>query len=174
MKKIFFLVIKTTIPVMLVLYVYNMFFLIGKTASSSMEGEIPKASYTITNKLAYVNKNPSRGDIIVFNDATGDQTMKRIIGLPEETIKFVDGYVYVNEKRLDESMYLDEEGNTYSSETFKVPENSYLVLGDNRLDSYDSRFMKESFVSKDNIVGRVIYCFVNVKNSYPVYRMKEL
>ena len=100
--------------------------------------------------------------------------MKRIIGLPKETIKFVDGYVYVNEKRLDESMYLDEEGNTYSSETFKVPENSYFVLGDNRLDSYDSRYMKVSFVSKVNIVGRVIYCFVNVKNSYPVYRMKEL
>lgn len=173
MKKILFLILRLAIPIVFVLYVYNLFFLIGKTTSSSMEETVPKNAYTVTNKLAYMNKNPARGDIIVFNDAKGERTMKRIIGLPGEEIQFLDGYVYVDGKRLDESVYLKKEGNTYSSETFQVPENSYFVLGDNRMDSIDSRYMEETYVKRENVIGRVIYCFVNVRNSYPVYRYRE-
>jgi signal peptidase I len=119
--------------------------------------------YLIITKLGYIVGSPQRGDIVVFRPPGTEQFnriealfrtllhidgqdyfIKRIIGLPGETVELKNGYVYVNGKRLSES-YLSKtnEGHTYplvpGKTTFKVPEGSYLVLGDNRQVSTDSR-----------------------------------
>ncbi len=113
--------------------------------------------YIIVNKFGYQNflgwrvGLPKRGDIIVFHPPHNDKEfyIKRVIGLPGETVELIDGYVYIkntdnpNGIRLEEP-YLNEEnlGNTHpmvGTRTFNIPADSYFVMGDNRLKSSDAR-----------------------------------
>lgn len=108
------------------------------------------------------SKNPSRGDVIVFDRPPSDPKMnpddpdvliKRVIGLPGETVDAVDGVVYIDGNRLEES-YLPNNTQTIFTEPITVPEGEYLVLGDNRLNSTDSR--RFGTISKDLVVGRAV------------------
>ncbi len=89
---------------------------------------------------------PEIGDVVVFQEPNGDDFyIKRIIGVPGDTIEVKDGYVYINGDKLDESNYLNElnlshtEPSSSEYSVFEVPENEYFVLGDNRKASSDSR-----------------------------------
>jgi len=109
--------------------------------------------YIMVYKLGYQNIGgwqigiPKRGDIVVFQppNGIGDEFfIKRVIGLPGETIEIKEGYVYINTKRLDESSYLNKSNlghtDTQKNETiFVIPQGQYFVLGDNRRASSDSR-----------------------------------
>ena len=134
-----------------------------------------KGEYLIVNKFLYFIKEPNRGDIIVFKrpGGEGESFIKRIIAIPGDTLTLDDGYVFIkdgsgDEVQLDESHYLGEEnlGNTQAfggKSEFTVPEDSYFVMGDNRVESLDSRSSFTSnyssknstpFVPKDNIAGK--------------------
>jgi signal peptidase I len=96
----------------------------------------------IINSQAYVSQNPNRGDIVVFPNPKNDTVdfIKRIIGLPGEYISLKDSNIFVNNRLLEES-YLKK---IYPPITFEprqwiLEENQYIVLGDNRLCSDDSR-----------------------------------
>lgn len=122
----------------------------------------------IVEKVSYHFKNPQRGDIIVFrppNEAIicspnqplpiKDAYIKRVIGLPGEKVEIEDGQVRVNGKVLPED-YIKDAPN-YPLPTIAVPENSYLVLGDNRNQSCDSHVW--GFVPKENIIGKAVVRF---------------
>jgi signal peptidase I len=106
----------------------------------SMEPTLHTGEFLIVNRLTYRFGEPQRGDIIVFDypNNTDDDYVKRIIGLPDETVT-VDrnGNVYIDGALLDES-YLPARISAYQGE-WVVPENSYFVMGDNRRSSSDSR-----------------------------------
>lgn len=129
--------------------------------TGSMLNTIQENDRIIANRLAYISSDPERYDIVIFK-FPDDETqcyVKRIIGLPGETVEIQKGKVYVTtyngeKKELDNSFVT----NCIPSGDFgpfKVPENSYFMLGDNRNNSWDSRYWKDKYVSKDKIVGKV-------------------
>ena len=125
---------------------------------ASMENTLHNGDNLIVDKLSYRFHDPERFDIIVFPFQFQDNTyyIKRIIGLPGETVEIRDGKVYINgsDEPLDDSFVPEVPTGNYGP--YKVPENSYFMLGDNREYSRDSRFWKNTFVSFDEIVGKAV------------------
>lgn len=130
--------------------------------SSSMEPTLQINDRLIIEKMTYRFNEPKRGDVVVFNatDALKAQNfneafIKRIIGLPGDTVQVKRGEVRVNGELLRE-IYIKEKPN-YNYGPVTVPEGNYLVLGDNRNNSYDSHYW--GFVPKDKIIGRAFVRF---------------
>ncbi len=145
----------------------NTFLLINaRIPSESMLPTVEIGDRIFGNRLAYLNSDPKRGDIIIFAfpDNPERTFIKRIIGLPGDTVQVIDGVVYITSSEggepvaLDEPYILDEEPNSrcknYGPVT--VPENSYFVMGDNRNGSNDSRFWSNPFVSRDAIYAKAV------------------
>lgn len=128
-----------------------------KTPTGSMEPTILTTDRLLLFKLAYLFSDPERGDIVVIKDKSksDDPLLKRIIGLPGETISFKDGAVYIDGKLLEEE-YLNgiktlDKGTTI----YQIPEDCYFVMGDNRGPSVDSRKWEHPFVNEKNIEGKI-------------------
>ncbi|WP_107806669.1 signal peptidase I [Nodularia spumigena] len=140
-----------------------------------------EADKIIVDKLKYRFSEPQRGDIVVFSptkalqdEQYNDAFIKRIVALPGETVELKDGRVYINNKRLEEVNYLKSQQRTeidvctsggqqaYLAKPETIPPNSYLVLGDNRNSSYDSRCW--GVVPRQNIIGRAVLRFWPLNN----------
>ena len=123
------------------------------------------ADRLIVNKLVYLFNNPTRGDIILFDSPYNDgkQYVKRLIGLPGETIEIRRGMVYVNGKLLVfPGITLRRD---YSNmEKVIVPKDSYFVLGDNRGNSADSRVW--GFVNNSDLIGEAMFIY------WPINRIR--
>ena len=128
-----------------------------RVQSISMQPTLYEQDFVIVNKLAYRLGSPSRGDIIVFQppmDPGGEPYIKRVIGLPGDTVKILDGKVYVNEVLLQESYIKAPTG--YRG-TWIVPADDLFVLGDNRNNSADSH--QWGMLPLKNVIGKaeVVY-----------------
>lgn len=120
---------------------------------ASMEPNFQDGDYLIVDEISYRFDAPERGDVVIFRYPLDPSQffIKRLIGLPGESIKVEDGEIFINGKVLDESEYLqniDTAGNVEA----KLGEGEYFVLGDNRQASSDSRKWGE--VDKKFIIGR--------------------
>ncbi|MDF2944066.1 MAG: hypothetical protein K0S01_2924 [Herbinix sp.] len=125
--------------------------------TSSMENTIMVGDKVETLHLSYLFGDPKRGDIVVFpfpDDETIDY-IKRIIGLPGETIEGKDGYVYINGEPLEESYVTSLLDNDFGP--FEIPEDSYFMMGDNRGVSEDARYWDDKFVERDKIKGKALF-----------------
>ncbi len=122
---VIFLVLQTTIQSSIVL-------------GSSMEPNLADGQRLIINKAIYHFREPTRGDIIILHPPIEPQKeyVKRVIGLPGDTVEVRNGVVYVNGSALKEPYIKDPP--RYNLPPTKVPENNYFVLGDNRNNSNDS------------------------------------
>ena len=152
--------IKMIIFVVVVVLIVNNFLLINaRVPSESMEKTIMTGDRFFGNRLAYLFDDPERFDIVVFKypDDESQLFVKRVIGLPGETVEIKDGKVYINgsETPLDDSF--TPETPTGDDGPYVVPEGSYFMLGDNRNHSGDSRFWKQPYVEKEKIVGKAIF-----------------
>ncbi len=139
--------------------------------SSSMEPTLEINDRLIIEKISYRFKTPQRGDVVVFSPTDKlkeqnfkDAFIKRVIGLPGETVEVKGEKVYVNGKALREK-YI-EEAPEYTYGPVTVPQGQYLVLGDNRNNSYDSHYW--GFVPRKNLIGRAIVRF------WPINRLGSL
>jgi signal peptidase I len=120
----------------------------------------------IVDKLSYRFETPQRGDIVVFNPTPAleqqnfhEAFIKRVIGLPGDRVEVKTGQVVVNGQPLPEN-YLQEQPN-YEFKPVTVPPNQYMVLGDNRNNSYDSHYW--GFVPREKIIGRAVLRFWPLK-----------
>lgn len=107
--------------------------------------------------LKFYNKI-KRNDIVAFEYKNTKYLIKRVIGLPNEKVKIKDGILYINDQEVEES-YLKEYSNTKikNKDFGTIPQDQYLVLGDNRDDSLDSRSF--GFIDKKSISGKVLFKF---------------
>ena len=133
----------------LIAFVLNTFIIANsRVPSGSMENTIMTGDRLIGSRLSYKFSDPKRGDIIIFRwpDDESIYFVKRIIGMPGDTVRISKGKVYLNNSGipLDEP-YIKEE---------MIP---YFMLGDNRNNSADSRRWRNTFVHKDKIVAKVLF-----------------
>ena len=160
-------VVAVLVAVLLRAFVVQTFFI----PSGSMEPTLQIGDRILVNKLSYDLHGVDRGDIVVFSrppteNCGGPEVndlVKRVIGLPGDVISLSGGYVYIDGKKLDESWLPASEqgitvagpaGNTSNlARPYRVPNDNYFVMGDNRTDSCDSRYWGP--ISRSLIVGKV-------------------
>ncbi|MFZ2664596.1 MAG: signal peptidase I [Patescibacteria group bacterium] len=150
-----------------------MYFFVGQlleVTGDSMYPTFYDKEQIIAEKLSVKIKDLKRGEIIIFEHPSeeGRLLIKRLIGLPGETIKIKNGKVFINNTELEEP-YLNNvktEGQNFLKDDieYEIPENSYVMMGDNRLKSTDSR--EWGYVKKDLIVGRGVVVY------YPLNRIR--
>lgn len=139
------------------LFIFQPFFVKGQ----SMEPNFENGDYLFVDELSYRFKDPQRGDVVVFkypNDVS-QRYIKRIIGLPGETVETKDGRVDIfnkdGEKVMKEENYIPQGVLTLGDVKITLKENEYFVLGDNRVASSDSR--RWGPVPREDMIGRVFF-----------------
>ena len=156
----------------------NKFILVNaRVPSASMENTVMTGDRLFGNRLSYRHSDPERGDIVIFKfpDDESQLFIKRIIGLPGETVEIIEGKVYINgsAEPLDEPYLAQEMIGSFGP--YEVPEGAYFMLGDNRNYSADSRFWNNKFVYRDKILGKAVFryyplsSFGGIEYSNPEY-----
>ncbi|WP_296032712.1 signal peptidase I [Dorea sp.] len=140
-----------------------------RVSGSSMETTLHNGDNLIVDKLSYRFRDPKRYDIIVFPYKYEENTyyIKRIIGMPGETLQIKDGYVYIDGEQLTSDIYGNEliEDPQTAEDPVTLGEDEYFVMGDNRNHSMDSRDPSVGVLKKSDLMGRAwvrIYPFNNV------------
>ena len=128
-----------------------------QVSGASMETTLSDGDQLIVDKISYQFREPERFEIIVFpyQYEAGTYYIKRIIGLPGETVQILDGSVYINGEKLEEhygNEVMEEAGIAAEPVTLGVDE--YFVLGDNRNNSSDSREPSVGNIHRDQIIGK--------------------
>ena len=152
-------VVALVISVVLYIFIMTPHEVIG----NSMYPTYKNGEYLMANKVTYRLKEPERGDVIIFKYSSTQDFIKRIIGLPGDTIMLKDGQLYINDQLLDESDYISDSIYTNGGDFLRegesktIPEGEYFVCGDNRPHSSDSRTFGP--ISEDDIKGKawVVY-----------------
>lgn len=147
------------ITAVVVLVVTKVFILNAIIPTHSMDATLPAGSVVVCSRMSYWNNAPDRGDIVVFTRVDNDMVyIKRIIGLPGDTIEIIKGTTYIN-GAIYEEPYLKEKPNEVDYGPYVVPDGEYFCMGDNRNDSFDSRYWDEHFVKEDDIQAKAIWMF---------------
>lgn len=153
--------IKIILSAAAIAFVLNTFIIANsEVPSGSMENTIMTGDRVIGSRLSYRFGDPERGDIAIFHFPDDEKIyyVKRVIGLPGETVDIVDGKVYLNgsAEPLDEP-YIREEMIPEEPMHYEVPEDCYFMMGDNRNYSQDARRWKNTYVKKEKIIAKVLF-----------------
>lgn len=171
-SEVFSWILTMAAAVALALVLKNFVIINAEVPTGSMENTIMPGDDLLGFRLAYLNSKPERGDIIIFKfpDDETQKYVKRVIGLPGDTVTINDGKVYINNSTepLEEDYLKEDWVKAAGPYVYQVPEDSYFVMGDNRNDSYDSRYWINTFVTKDKIIGKALFIY------YPWKHMGKL
>ena len=169
-KELFQWLIAILAAVAIALFVDNFLIVNAQIPSGSMENTIMTGDRVVGNRLSYLTKDPERYDIIIFKypDDESQLFIKRIIGLPGETVKIRDGHIYIDGSSEPLEDVETKEYMVGNYGPYTVPEGCYFVMGDNRNDSKDSRYWINPYVSKDKILGKAVFRY------WPITEMKTI
>lgn len=174
LRKIYFFFIDTMQTILLAASIFLVIYIFlvrpFQVSGESMFPTFKNKEYILTNLITLRFSELKRGDVIVFKAPTDHDKdfIKRVIGLPGDSVSLKGGFVYVNGNKLDESPYLNSDVRTYGASFMKeeepvsVPMGDYLVMGDNRPFSSDSR--EWGFLKKSEVIGKSFFVYwpVNV------------
>lgn len=154
------------LPIVCAILITQFICVIAVVPTASMKPLINEGDKLFVNKIQKVYKDISRGDLLVFNapkDISSQKKLliKRVVGLPGETVEIKNGQVFINEKPIEENYVVYPDNR--SVEKFTIPEGEYFLLGDNRNNSFDCRFWNKKTINEDDIVG-FAYTFNLFKN----------
>ena len=157
-------ILTVVVTALVAMVIFRVVLQLAWVPSGSMETTIMPGDRVIGSRLSYRFGKPERGDIAIFlypdDEARGIKTyyVKRIIGMPGDTIDIVDGKLYLNgsETPLDEP-YIREEMMLEPPMHYEVPEDCYFMMGDNRNYSNDSRRWTNTFVRRDKLIAKVLF-----------------
>ena len=174
-KEVFEWIFSIAIGVIIAVLINRFVLINARVPSASMENNIMTGDRLFGYRLAYVNEEVERGDIVIFKfpDDESQLFIKRVIGLPNETVTIIDGKVYIDDSTepLNEPYLAQEMVGTFGP--YEVPDNCYFMLGDNRNYSRDSRFWENTYVSRDKILGKALFRYLpkisKIENANPTY-----
>ncbi len=135
----------------------------NKIPSPSMVSTLYVGDRLLVSQVPFYYRLPQRGEVVVFNGPDGKPWIKRVVGMPGEVIDIKEGNTYINGDYFDESDYLSESGfstldptkETVVTFPYEVPEGHYFLLGDNRLESTDCRYI--GAIAADEITGKALF-----------------
>lgn len=171
-KELFSWVLTFAIAIAAALLLKNYVIINATVPTGSMENTIMPEDDLLGFRLSYLLSEPKRGDIIIFRfpDDETQKYIKRIVGLPGEKVVIRDAKIYINDAEipLDEPYLKEEWVIAESGFEYYIPQDCYLVLGDNRNDSKDARYWENTFVTKEQIIGKAEFIY------YPFDHIKSL
>ncbi len=138
---------------------------VAPVAGNSMSPTLNDGDMVIVSRCSYLFTDIKRNEIVIFKDSNKKKYVKRVIGLPGERIDYLNGYLHINGETYEENLINAETNNfmfedicpEYNCPASVIPENHYLVLGDNRGESQDSRDPIIGLVSKNKIMGKIVF-----------------
>ena len=154
-----FLTILAVLLLILFLFLTLMGFRKATVYGTSMEPTLREGETVWVDRITYRFRKPERMDVIIFHHDgnRGRYYIKRIMGLPGETVQIKDGKIFADGKVIEENPERERIEDARMAEApLLVPEDSYFVLGDNRNQSTDSRDFNIGMIPKDEIIGRVM------------------
>jgi signal peptidase I len=143
--------------------IYLIFFISPfQVEGDSMQPNMHPGELFLIDQRENVRKYPERADVIVFSFGDEYYYVKRVIGMPGESVKLEGGNVYIKDSngkyQLLKENYLSGKNFHYGDERiFKIPAGHYFVLGDNRDNSKDSRFFENPYIPAEDIFGKMVY-----------------
>ncbi len=146
----------------IVVILFTFVFRVVSVSGGSMDSSLANGDRLLVNSLFF---EPEQGDVVIVvkeNEHTSDPIIKRIIACPGQTVRYDSStyVVYVDGQPLDESAYIDDDkkggASAWLSKEITLGEDEYIVMGDNRKISFDSRNEALGAVSKDDILGEVL------------------
>ena len=157
-KEAFVWIIQLALAFLLACLLVINFGVMTSNVGQSMEPTLASGDRVLTNRLVYKLMEPKRGDLIVFKpngNVNSHYYIKRVVGLPGETVQIIDGFIYINGEVLVEEVKFDkiEFAGTVEDE-MKLGADEYFVLGDNRNQSEDSRYSSVGMITKREIIGK--------------------
>lgn len=168
-KEIFSWISSFAVALVIALVLKNYVIINADVPTGSMENAIMPGDRLIGNRMAYLKERPKRGDIVIFEYPDNEEELyvKRIIGLPGDTVDIRDGQVFLNDSETPmEEPYLKEEWTVATGPYhFEVPEKSYFVMGDNRNDSWDARYWDNTYVKREKILGKAVFVYWPFKDA---------
>lgn len=154
-KEFFFDSIKYIIGIILIICFLMYVATLQQVVGPSMSPNLKNSDLLILNKAVYKLREPKRGEVISFEYTGTKYLIKRIIGLPGESIEVKNNILYIDGKPFEED-YLDSSVITKDFKLYeKIPKDSYFVMGDNRMDSMDSRDFGP--IKEKDIIGKVLF-----------------